>query len=51
MLTKCLNCGFWVKADDRFCLDCGIVEPVKDHFAKSAIARGLDHLLRCTVLT
>lgn len=50
MLTKCLNCGFWVKSDDAFCLNCGIVEPVKDHFAVSTLAKLLNRLLRSPVL-
>jgi len=27
MLTKCVNCGFYIKQDDEFCLNCGIVNP------------------------
>jgi len=50
MLTKCLNCGFWVKSDDAFCLNCGIVEPVKNHFAVSGIEKFLNRLLRSPVL-
>jgi hypothetical protein len=27
MLTKCVNCGFYVRQDDVFCLNCGFTEP------------------------
>lgn len=30
MLTECVNCGFYVKRDDEFCLNCGIESPSKE---------------------
>ena len=27
MLTKCVNCGFYIRKDDEFCLNCGIQKP------------------------
>ncbi len=27
MLTKCINCGFYLKQTDEFCLNCGIKNP------------------------
>jgi HPt (histidine-containing phosphotransfer) domain-containing protein len=29
MLTRCINCGFYVKSDDEFCLNCGFQNPAK----------------------
>jgi hypothetical protein len=31
MLTKCVNCEFYVKKDDPFCLNCGIKSPTEDY--------------------
>jgi hypothetical protein len=37
MLTKCLNCGFYVRQDDDFCLDCGLKNPTKNPYKNSKI--------------
>ncbi len=29
MLSKCVNCGFYVRQDDEFCFNCGIIDPIK----------------------
>ena len=29
MLTKCVNCEFYVRPDDEFCLNCGIEKPAQ----------------------
>lgn len=34
MLTKCVNCGFYVKQTDEFCLNCGKQYPTKDVYEK-----------------
>jgi len=31
MLTPCVNCGFYVKQTDEFCLNCGIESPEKEY--------------------
>jgi hypothetical protein len=30
MLIRCVNCGFYVRPDDEFCLNCGIKAPNED---------------------
>lgn len=36
MLTRCVNCGFYVGRDEEFCLDCGIIAPTRDFSIPSA---------------
>ncbi len=36
MLTNCVNCEFYVRPDDEFCLNCGIESPTKE-FSKPSI--------------
>jgi hypothetical protein len=35
MLTRCVNCGFYVNQNDEFCLNCGIKSPTIDIFIPS----------------
>lgn len=30
MLSKCVQCGFYIRKNDEFCLNCGLKEPTKD---------------------
>ena len=39
MLTKCVNCGFYVRQDDEFCLNCGFTSPSKPEFEKFSVKR------------
>lgn len=31
MLTKCVNCGFYLRQTDEFCLNCGIESPTREY--------------------
>jgi len=35
MLTKCVNCGFYVRQTDEFCLNCGFLKPAENLEQKS----------------
>ena len=35
MLTKCVNCGFYVRQTDEFCLNCGFLNPAEGFEQKS----------------
>ena len=40
MLTKCVNCGFYVRQTDEFCLNCGIKNP-NEALKKKKRSKGL----------
>lgn len=42
MLSKCVNCGFYVRQDDEFCLNCGVEKPLLNpNLSKPAIIQSL----------
>lgn len=50
MLTECINCGFYVRPNDEFCLNCGIESPSKEFTEPSASVFFISSLIRSDFL-
>lgn len=44
MLTRCVNCEFYLRADDLFCLNCGLSEPTIELNQSEIVVNDMDYL-------